>query len=824
VERTTLFVDVILPLPVPGTFTYRVPSAMNEQVKEGIRAVVQFGSRKIYTALIRRVHEEVPKGTVPKYILSVLDASPVVHEKQFLFWEWIADYYLCTLGEVMNAALPSAMKLASETKILLDPEWKPEGTDLAEREAVLVEALRYHDALTISEAAEILDQQKVIPIVKTMYEKGMILLEEELTEKVKPRTEMRIRLKEPFDSDEARLKETFDLLEKKARKQLEVLMAFIRLSDYSPGKKVSVLRSALYRETGEGAAALGALVKKDVFEAFEIPAGTIAEKEPAGTPHSIAFSPAQEKTLETIRDHFRDKEVVLLHGVTSGGKTEIYVQLIRETIGRGRQALYLLPEIALSTQVISRLRKYFGNRIGIYHSRLSDQERAEVWKHAMEGRYDVILGARSALFLPLADPGIIIVDEEHDYSFKQMDPAPRYNARDAAVYLAHLHHGNALLGSATPSVESYFNAKQGKYGMAELFVRFGEMEMPQHMIVDTRAELREGKMKSHFSSILIEQLGDALKNREQAILFQNRRGFSLRIECETCHWMPMCKNCDVTLVYHKGINQLRCHYCGYVMQVPDTCPDCKGTALRMKGFGTERVEEDLQLLFPHARIARMDLDTTRTKNSHQRIINSFEERQIDFLVGTQMVTKGLDFDHVSTVCILNADNMLSYPDFRSPERSFQLMAQVSGRAGRKNKRGMVIIQTWQPSHPVIRDVIANDYNAMYIRQLSDRYKFKYPPFYRLVLLKLKHKEPELLNKAAKRLADILRPEFGRNMLGPEYPIVSKIMNYYIKQIMIKIEKGGELPEKKHLVTAALREFAKAKEFSQVRVIVDVDPL
>ncbi len=823
-ERLTLFVDVILPLPVAGTFTYRVPYEMNDLVKPGIRAVVQFGSRKIYTALIRRVHEEVPRGAVPKYVMSLLDTAPVVHEHQFLFWEWMADYYRCYVGEVMNAALPSALKLASETRILLDPEWTQEGTDLAEKEALLIQALHYHDSITISEAARILDQQKIIPVVKTMYEKGMILLEEELTDKIKPRTEKWLMLKEPYDSDEGRLRELFDSLEKKARRQLEILMAFVRLSDYSPGRKVSLRRSALLRETGEGTAALEGLVRKGVFDVAVRPVDRVFDREFDGAPRSITFSTAQENTLEVIRDHFRDKEVVLLHGVTSGGKTEMYVQLIRETIGRGRQAIYLLPEIALSTQVITRLRKYFGNRIGIYHSRLSDQERAEVWKHSLEGHYDVILGARSALFLPLADPGLIIVDEEHDYSFKQVDPAPRYNARDAAVYLAHLSHGNCLLGSATPSIESYFNAKQGKYGLAELFVRYGEMEMPANVVVDIRNELREGKMKSHFSSVLLQHLEQALENREQAILFQNRRGFSLRIECDTCHWMPACKNCDVTLVYHKQINQLRCHYCGYVMQVPAVCPDCKGTSLRMKGFGTERVEEDLRGLFPGARITRMDLDTTRSRNAHQRIINSFEERQIDFLVGTQMVTKGLDFDHVSTVCILNADNMLSYPDFRSQERSFQLMAQVSGRAGRRNKQGTVIIQTWQPSHPVITQVVNNDYNSMYISQLSDRYKFKYPPFYRLVLLKLKHREPDILNKAARYLADLLRPEFGRHMLGPEYPVVSRVMNFYIKQILIKIERGGELSDRKQRITALLGEFAAKKEFSQVRVIVDVDPL
>ena len=815
---------MILPLPVAGMFTYRVPFDMNGQVKPGVRVVVQFGNRKIYTALVRRVHEEVPKKQTAKYILSILDASPVVFEKQFLFWEWMAGYYLCTVGEVMNAALPSALKLASETKMLLNPEWDPDSVELNEKEELLTEALRYHDALTISEAARILDQQKVIPLVKTMHEKGMILLEEELTEKVKPRTEKWVLLTEDYDKDEQRMKELFDSLEKRARKQLDLMVAFVRLSRYTPGKGVSVMRSVLLKETGQSVAALDALVKKEVFLMVTRPADWSDQPDKPVKPKSIAFSPAQETALESIRQKFREKEVVVLHGVTSGGKTEMYVQLIREAIGRGRQALYLLPEIALSTQIINRLEKYFGNRIGIYHSKLSELERAEVWKHTLEGKYDVILGARSALFLPLADPGLIIVDEEHDYSFKQMDPAPRYNARDAAVYLSHLHQGNTILGSATPSLESYFNAKQGKYGLTELSVRYGNLQMPENIIVDIRAELREGKMKSHFSSVLIEQLETALKNREQAILFQNRRGFSLRIECDTCHWMPSCKNCDVTLVYHKKSNQLRCHYCGYVMNVPEVCPECKSTSLRMKGFGTERIEEDLQILFPQARIARMDLDTTRKKNAHQNIINAFEERQIDFLVGTQMVTKGLDFDHVSTVCVLNADNMLSYPDFRSLERGYQMMAQVSGRAGRKNKRGKVIIQTWKPAHPIIQDVLNNDYASMYIGQLTDRYKFKYPPFYRLIMLRLKHKDPDLLNKAARYLADILRKDFGKNILGPEYPLVSRVMNYYIKQILVKIERAPGLTEKKQLLLEVLQQFYLKKEFARVRIIVDVDPL
>ncbi len=823
-ERLTLFADVILPLPVSGTFTYRVPYALNDAVKEGKRVVVQFGSRRIYTALIRKIHQKPPARHVPKYILSILDEAPIVSDIQFDLWDWIASYYLCHLGEVMNAALPSVFKLASESKVVLNPLFSGDTSQLNEKELLLMEALGNQKTIAISDVMKILDQQKVIPFIKTMIDKGMILLEEEIKDKYRPKKDTFIALSDRLVASEEMLRENFDLLEKRAPRQLEVLMTFIHMTGYTQGEAVSINRSALLKNLKGGGSALDSLIKKEIFILTEKQVSRIDSGAKGISTDNIKLTKIQGDTLVNIRNGWHEKDVVLLHGVTSSGKTEIYIKLIQEAIDTGKQVLYLLPEIALTTQIISRLKKYFGDRIGVYHSRFNEQEKAEIWNRTIENQYDVILGARSALFAPFTNLGLVIVDEEHDSSFKQYDPAPRYNGRDAALFLAHLFGAKALLGSATPSLESYFNARQGKYMLVELFQRYGNFPLPEMQVVDIKNELRQGKMKSHFSSVLLARLEQALDNKEQTILFQNRRGFSLRLECEVCHWMPSCKNCDVTLVYHKQINQLRCHYCGFVTRVPEKCPECNSTQIHMKGFGTQRVEEDLQIMFPEARIARMDLDTTRSKHGHQKIITDFENQNIDILVGTQMVTKGLDFDHVSTVCILNADNMLSYPDFRSAERSYQLMAQVSGRSGRKKRRGEVIVQTWQPSNEIIRDVVANDYQAMYLKQLNERNRFKYPPFNRLIILRLKHKKSDKLNKASSILAADLRNVFGKRILGPEYPMVSRIMNLYIKQIMIKLERGGKLVSMKEQLKETIEVFSRNKEFSGVRVIIDVDPV
>lgn len=821
-----------MPLPVSGTFTYRVPFELNDQVQEGVRAVVQFGARKIYTALVVRVHEIAPTDHIPKYILSILDETPIVTPVQRIFWDWLAGYYLCQPGEVMNAALPSAFKLASEYRVALNTLYHGDLPGLNEKELALVEALHNRRSIAISEVSRIIDQQKIIPVIKSLIEKGIIVPEEELNDPYKPRREIFIRLSPGHAADGEELKLLFDRLEKRARKQLEIVMTFIRLSQFGLGKLLEVSRHELLKESKGSAAQLEILVRKGVFGSYEKLVSRFEKSGQESDSESIVLTGMQQDALAKIRESFQTRDVVLLHGVTSSGKTELYIKLIRDTIDRGKQVLFMLPEIALTTQIISRLRKYFGDRVGVYHSRFNVHERVEIWNAVLarsNGRltggrqYDIILGARSSLFLPFSNLGLVVVDEEHDQSFKQIDPAPRYHGRDAAIYLARLHGAKTLLGSATPSVESYFNAMQGKYGLTELSERYGNMEMPQIDIVNVRESLRQGLMKSHFSSVLLQQLEKALDHGEQAILFQNRRGFSLRLECEICNWMPSCKNCDVTLVYHKKSSQLRCHYCGYISRIPDMCPECHGVNIRMKGFGTEKVEEELGLIFPKARIARMDLDTTRSRHSLQQIIGDFEARKIDILVGTQMVTKGLDFDNVSLVCILNADNMLSYPDFRAAERSYQLMAQVSGRSGRRYKKGRVIIQTYNPGHLVIMDVVNNDYRAMFRQQLVERQKFRYPPYTRLVLLKLKHKDAELLTRAADELAKSLRKIFGKRILGPEFPVVSRIMNYYIKHIMFKIEREVSLATMKAKLLGEIDRFRKIPGFNAVRVLVDVDP-
>lgn len=831
-ERTAHFAEVLLPLPVSGTFTYGIPPELKTGIREGVRVVVQFGRRKIYTGLVTSIHREEPAGYVPKNILSVLDEEPLVTSSQKQLWEWMASYYLCHEGEILNAALPSAFKLASESKIVLVKDAAMSGLPLGEKEQLLIEALHYRKAIEVDEVSKILGQQKVIPIINTLIEKGLILLQEEVSEKYQPKKELFIRLADEYEEDENRLAELFDRLERKAKKQLELVMAYYHLSRMGEEVRREISQHELLKYASVSPAILKPLLEKQVFTCLEKVVSRLDMHTADSHPDNILLSDVQQEAYDRIRAAFTRKDAVLLHGVTSSGKTELYIKFIQETIDQGKQVLYLLPEIALTGHLISRLKKYFGGRIGVSHSRFNENERAEIWNKVLscskpgkspENSYDIILGARSAIFLPFSDLGLVIVDEEHDHSFKQFDPAPRYNARDCALYLAHLHGARTILGSATPSMESYFNASEGKYELVEIRERYGNLELPEVIVVDVKNEVRWKKMKSHFSSVLMKQLEKALSKQEQSILFQNRRGFSLRLECETCNWMPMCRNCDVTLVYHKNQGQLRCHYCGYTARVPEHCPECRGTRLKMKGFGTEKVEEELSILFPEARIARMDLDTTRSKHSYQKILEDFGQRKIDILVGTQMVTKGLDFDNVSTVGILNADNMLSFPDFRASERSYQLMAQVSGRSGRKNKRGTVIIQTYNPGHVVIRNVVDNNYLEMYRQQLLDRRKFRYPPLYRLIQIRLKHKDPRVLNQAAAWLAERLRKTFGNRVLGPEYPPVSRVMNYYLKQILLKFERNVSMVSMKSMLIKETEGFYRQKEFVSVRLIIDVDP-
>ena len=794
-ERTTYFADVLLPLPVKGLFTYRVPYELNDEVSVGKRVVVQFGARKLYTALIKNLHEIPPQNYTPKYILSIVDNERIVNDIQFRFWEWLASYYLCHEGEVMNVALPSGLKLAGESKLYLNPAFDNDFSILNDREYLIAEALDIRKCLTIQEVSEIVESKKVIPIVKTMIEKGVVILDEEIVERYKPRIESFVCIEDKY-RDEEEMRKLFGQLDtKRTEKQLMLLMDYISLTTKLGETYCSMKKSDLIKNSSASLSQLKSLEKKGVFNVYEKITSRLASYQAQAPVSGIGFSEPQLKALDEIQESFDKQDVVLLHGVTSSGKTEIYIKLIQDAIEKGKQVLYLLPEIALTTQIINRLRKYFGDAVGVYHSRYNEHERVEIWNRVNEAnfldtqaKYSVILGARSAMFLPFNKLGLVIVDEEHDTSYKQADPAPRYQARDSAIILARLHGANVILGSATPCLETYYNSTNGKYRMVEISERYGGMEMPEIIPVDLKEAARLKKMKSHFSDVLLSHISDALENKEQVILFQNRRGFSLRLECTTCNWVPSCKHCDVTLTYHKSKNQLRCHYCGYSIGIPEKCPQCEGTGLLMKGFGTEKVEEELAVLFPSARIARMDLDTTYAKDAHQRLINEFEDGNIDILVGTQMVTKGLDFDRVSVVGILNADNMLTFPDFRAYERSYQMMAQVAGRAGRKNRQGKVIIQTSTVNHPVIQFVMANDYISFYNYVLHERHKFRYPPYYRLIEITLKHKDSSLLNEAASELAKVLRNKFGRRILGPEYPSVSRIKNEYLKKILFKLEK------------------------------------
>lgn len=829
---TTLFVDVIVPLPLQSLFTYRVPRDWNDMVHVGKRVVVQFGKNKLYTAIIYKIHDKPPLQYEAKYIENILDEHSIITAPQLKFWEWMANYYMCTLGEVMNAALPSGLKLSSETKIILNPAYN-DSENLNDKEYLIFEALKLRHVLSMQEVAEILELKQVHRVIKSMLEKQAVKVKEELKEKFKPRIETFVKLNSAYLNDENLLKEAFDKLEKKAPKQLEVLMAYIHHSKCLSKNPIEI-KKAFINETVEGAdAAIKLLIKKNILELYEVETGRLKQDESNNT-SQIILSEHQQKAFDEIKKSFTEKDIVLLHGVTSSGKTEIYIRLIEEVLQQGKQVLYLLPEIALTAQIINRLQKHFGKNVGVYHSKYNENERVEIWKnvlaqennsiYAQQEPYKVILGARSALFLPYSNLGLIIVDEEHESSFKQYDPAPRYHARDAALVLAKIHKAKTLLGSATPSIETYFNAQSGKYGLVELFMRYGGIQMPEILIADIKDNTRKKKMHGFFTEILYQSMKEALVNKQQIILFQNRRGYAPIYLCQTCGWIPMCKSCDVSLTYHKNQHKLICHYCGYNEIVPKKCGACGSNDIRMKGFGTERIEDEITLLFPNARVARLDLDTSKAKNAHRQIISDLEEQRIDILVGTQMVTKGLDFDNVALVGILNADSLLNYPDFRSFERSYQLMAQVAGRAGRKNKRGKVIIQTWQPQHPIIQQVVENNYLGMFTTELQQRLEFKYPPYYKLIQLTLKHKEIEPLNEASRFLADKLREKFGKRVLGPEFPLIARIRNFYLKNVLIKIEREASTKHVKTLILEIIDDLYSKTEFKSVKIYADVDPM
>ncbi|MDB5131574.1 MAG: priA [Mucilaginibacter sp.] len=817
-DRETLFVEVILPLAIAKNYTYRVPFEMNSAVIVGKRVVVQFGKSKLYTAIIAAISNRAPEKYQAKYVIELLDDKPVVSEWQLQFWQWLAEYYMCNMGEVMNAALPSALKLASETRIMLNKDFAFDRAALHDKEFLIVEALDIQPELTVSDIAKLLGQKTVMPILKLLFEKNIIHISEDISDRYKPRTRTFITLN-PLYHDQENLKELFIILEKRAPKQADAVLAYIKLSRYQK----TVSRNELIEESGAGAASIKSLVEKEVFIAEDKNVSRLYYDEDEAC-NNFELSEQQRQVLQHIGEEFRQKDVVLLHGVTSSGKTQIYIRLIEEMTASGRQVLYLLPEIALTTHIIERLRMYFGANIGVYHSRFNDNERVEVWQKVLNNEYKVVLGARSSIFLPFHDLGLIIVDEEHETSYKQFDPAPRYNARDAAIFLANTHKAKVLLGSATPSFESYYNARMQKYGLAELTERFGGVKLPEIEVVSITEETKRKTMQSHFTSVLMDDIKRALSNKEQVILFQNRRGYAPVLMCKICAYTPKCINCDVSLTYHKSSGKLHCHYCGYKEDAPQICPACGSTHLEYKGFGTEKVEDELALLLPEARIARMDLDTTRSRNSLQTILNDLEEKKIDILVGTQMVAKGLDFSDVTVIGIINADSLLKFPDYRANERSYQMLAQVSGRAGRRGKQGKVVIQTYDPGHRVIKQVIDNNYHDLYFTEMEERRSFKYPPFYRIINLDIKHKDPEIVFNQAAYLAAELRKHFGERVIGPEFPLIGRIRNYYIKSIMLKFEKDNiSINKAKAIIREVITQFQTTKLSKGSVVQPDVDP-
>lgn len=814
--RITLFADVILPLPIPNLFTYRIPQEFNNSVEVGKRVIVQFGKKKLYSGVVANVHEKPPTNYQAKYIEDVLDADPIVNAQQLQFWEWISRYYLCHIGEVMNAALPTGLKLVSKTKLILNTQAEIDFHELTDKEYLIVEALEIRNVLELSEVESILEVKSAYLVIKSLLEKNCVVVAEQVQEKYKPRLEKFLQFPEGFS--EIDVKNAFEKLER-APKQLEAFMMFVHLSNTHP----SIAKKKLIREANSNPSVVKQLVVKGFLEEITKEQSRINKE--SKQEEIDELTPAQGRALKEIEEGFENKNTVLLHGVTGSGKTEIYIQLIQAQLDQGKQVLYLLPEIALTTQIISRLRKKFGDKVGVYHSKYNSNERVEVWNELLKGsesRFQIIIGARSAIFLPFYKLGLTIVDEEHDASYKQNEPAPRYNGRDSAIYLAGIHQAKVVLGSATPSVETYWNAKENKFGLVTLSQRYGEVKMPQIVISDLKEATKKKKMKSHFSQLLLDNIGSYLDNKEQVILFQNRRGYNPSWICQTCAWVPQCKNCDISLTYHKFSHLQKCHYCGYTEKPITQCKACGSNSLKMQGFGTEKIEEDLSVFFPKSSIKRMDYDTTRNKNGYQHIIDDFEQGAIDILVGTQMVTKGLDFDNVGIVGVLNADSLLHYPDFRSYERSFQLLTQVAGRAGRKEKQGKVIIQTYSPDHPVIQKVIHNDYEGMYEQEIEEREKYGYPPFYRLIKITVKHRERERSAEAASVLTKRLKNKLEGRVLGPETPAISRIKNLYINQLMIKYERKISPAKLKTFITETVRKFKGESRYKTIRVILDVD--
>lgn len=813
----TYFVDVILPLALGRHYTYRIPADLNQNLAIGKRVVVQFGKAKIYSAIIARIHHSPPERYEAKYILDVLDPEPIVNQHQLELWSWIADYYMCSAGSVMQAALPSALKLASETKIIAADLHSVDRNELNDKEYLILDALDIEPEIKVSDIVKLLGQKTVLPILKGLLEKGIIRISEEVTERFKPKKKVFIRLNPIFDNGPER-QHLFETLNR-APKQMDALMAYIHLKR----TQAEISRTDLIEQSGCGSPAIKALVDKQVFILDEKIVSRIGST--TNLPlKEVTLSEVQSTAFEEIKQNFLEKEIVLLHGITASGKTEIYIELIHEVIRKGQTALYLLPEIALTTQIIERLKFHFGAAIGVYHSRLNENERAEVWRDVLNGKLRVILGARSAVFLPFSHLGLVIVDEEHEVSYKQFEPAPRYQARDTAIFLGHLHGANILLGSATPSVETYYHAKAGKYGLVRLNQRFGAAQLPEIEIVPLNKQSTQKAINPYFTPALIKNIEAALNRKEQVILFQNRRGHTPFLLCATCGYSPKCIHCDVSLTYHKSSGKLHCHYCAFREELIHICPACGSSHIENKGFGTQRIEEELGFLLPDARMGRLDLDSTRSRYSFEKILNDFDEYRLDILIGTQMVTKGLDFGRVSLIGIINADSLINYPDFRAFERSFAMLSQVSGRAGRREVQGKVIIQAYATGHRILDQVVNHDYENMFLTEVNERKQYRYPPFYRLIRIEVKHKDNIRVVDAANRLAVRLRQQFDDRVLGPEEPMVARVRNMYINSILLKLERSGlSISKVKAVLADIVLEFNADKLNKGSYLVIDVDP-
>lgn len=816
------YAEVILPLPLYSTFTYHIPENLTQAVGIGFRVLVPFGRKKFYTGIVSMLHNQKPDGYEVKDVVAVLDTESSLRHPQLKFWQWIADYYLCPIGDVYKAAVPAGMKVESETRVSANPDFIDTDGSMGERDTVVYDMLLTKERLTPADIAKATGYKNVETIVARLIEREAVFVTEKIVDSYRPKTEVCVALR--ADKGDNNAVSEFFAKVKQAKKQEAALLAYLDLSGWmkrEPTKEVT--KDALIKRSETSMQIINAMVGKGIFSLYKKEVNRFHLDGSTSTALNPLSEP-QLKAYNEIIDSFKEKDTTLLHGVTSSGKTEIYTHLIDDALKRGLQALYLVPEIALTTQLTQRLHKNFGDRLLIYHSKFSDNERVDIWKKLLHSNEPcVVIGVRSSVFLPFSKLGVIIVDEEHETSYKQQDPAPRYNARDAALVLASMHGAKTLLGSATPSISTYYKAEEGKYGLVKLTTRYEGVELPVVRIIDTKQSRKRKEMRGAFSRQLIDECSDALARGEQAIIFQNRRGFAPMVQCKECAWTPKCVNCDVTLTYHKRVNLLSCHYCGHTMTLPTVCPACGQPTIEVIGYGTERIEDDIEQHFPEAKIARMDLDTTRSKSGYEKIIESFSSRRTQILVGTQMVTKGLDFEGVSVVGIVNADTMINFPDFRSHERAFNMMEQVAGRAGRRQRQGIVCIQTSSPENPVIKFVVDHDYEGFYRQELEERRRFSYPPFTRVINIYMKHRDDNSLTEMSVRFSNMLRQVFGKRVLGPEPPTVARIQQLYIRQIVLKIETTASMPKVKQILRSLYEQSLTDPRMKSTIVYYDVDP-